>query len=256
VNEPHHNQLHTDASPLFLPAAPIPEQSDIAPYQLTDPADIGAALKVLAADGHAISVYPSDDGPVFAARVHGIDQQAQSMVLELAGGAPVPAGRALFVATPQGNKLQFSLDGEWSPVAASPTLVRTAFPKECTVLERRGSARFEAPLGQFYSAAFVLDSLLYEIPLYDFSLGGVGLRTAPADASALRVGRRLTRVRLELGDGIVFSADLEIRLCRPFRSFLLGEQVQIGCRFVNLSLPMQNELERALAQREKGRGRR
>ena len=37
-------------------------------------------------------------------------------------------------------------------------------------------------------------------------------------------------------------ADLEIRLSSTFRSFLLGEQVQIGCRFLNLTDAMRDEL--------------
>jgi len=98
--------------------------------------------------------------------------------------------------------------------------------------------------------------LLYEIPLYDFSLGGVGLRAAPAEAPALRAGRRLSKVRLELASDLALTVDLEIRLCRPFRSFLLGEQVQIGCRFVNLSAAMQTTLKGALAQLENRRSRR
>jgi hypothetical protein len=43
-------------------------------------------------------------------------------------------------------------------------------------------------------------------------------------------------------------ADLEIRLSRTFRSFLLGEQVQIGCQFINLSPSMEEELKRLLDQ--------
>ncbi|WP_188567917.1 PilZ domain-containing protein [Undibacterium terreum] len=256
MNNANQEQHRTDGHPVFRPIEPIPEHTDIAPYYLHHPSDIGSVLKALATDGNAVTVYPSGSDTFQTVRVDSVSQQTQSLVLELVGGAPAPAGPALFVATPQGNKLQFSLDGEWSAVDGDPSLVRSSFPKECKILERRGSARFEAPLGQYYSAVFVLDNLLYEIPLYDFSSGGVGLRASPADASALRVGRRLSKVRLELSDNVVLTVDLEIRLCRPFKSFLLGEQVQVGCRFVNLTAPMQNELKRALAQFEKGRGRR
>jgi hypothetical protein len=40
------------------------------------------------------------------------------------------------------------------------------------------------------------------------------------------------------------TADLEIRLMRPFRTFLLGAQVQIGCRFLNISMQMEQTLGR------------
>ncbi|MFZ6646035.1 flagellar brake protein [Undibacterium sp. TJN25] len=254
MNTPDQSPQSPGGFPLFQPVEPIPEQTDIAPYHLSHPADIASALKTLAEDSNAITVYPSGGG-FLTARVDSIDLKKQSLALKLMGGASAPAGPALLVTTLQGNKLQFSLDTAWSPVADSPSLFHMGFPKQCTILERRGAVRFEAPLGQFYTAVFVLDGLVYEIPLYDFSLGGVGLRASPADASALRVGRRLSKVRLELSDGIALTADLEIRLCRPFRSFLLGEQVQVGCRFTHLPPAMQNELQRALEQFDKGRNR-
>jgi len=62
-------------------------------------------------------------------------------------------------------------------------------------------------------------------------------------------------VRLELGPDTVMIADLEVRLSRTFRSFLLGEQVQIGCQFVNLSPAMQEELTRVLQELNASRQR-
>ena len=72
------------------------------------------------------------------------------------------------------------------------------------------------------------------------------MRAHPRDTVGLYVGRKLSRVRLELGPDKVMIADLEIRLSRTFRSFLLGEQVQIGCRFLNLTDAMQDELKALL----------
>jgi hypothetical protein len=60
------------------------------------------------------------------------------------------------------------------------------------------------------------------------------------------VGRKLQRVRLELGPDAVIIADLEIRLSRTYRSFLLGEQVQIGCQFLNMSATMQDDLAKLI----------
>jgi hypothetical protein len=87
-------------------------------------------------------------------------------------------------------------------------------------------------------------------------VGGVGLRCAPRDAVGLHVGRKLQRVRLDMGPGAVLICDLEIRLSRKFRSFLLGEQVQIGCQFQNLSPATQDELHRILERLSTARGQR
>jgi flagellar brake protein len=53
-------------------------------------------------------------------------------------------------------------------------------------------------------------------------------------------------VRLELGPETVITADMEIRAVRTFKSFLLGEQVQIGCMFINLDEGTKDEIERLL----------
>ncbi|MES2069117.1 MAG: PilZ domain-containing protein [Pseudomonadota bacterium] len=249
-------RLRRAAPQVLLPAAPIPEHPHLAPYSLTEAADIGAALNALVMDGNPVTVYPSDGTAFSIARVLSVDSQAQRLVLQFAEGRPVPAGHALCVATPHGNKLQFVLEAGGPGGKGQAALMEAGFPLECTILERRGSVRRETPLGQYYVAAFVQDEQLYEFQLYDFSLGGVGWRAAPRDVATLHVGRRLSQVRLELGRDVVLTADLEIRLCQPFRSFLLGQQVQIGCRFVNLTTAMQAELQRALARLEKGRGAR
>ena len=143
----------------------------------------------------------------------------------------------------------------WTALPEQLTLLNLEFPLKCLVLNRRASARLETPLGVYYMASFVLNGKPYELQLYDFSAGGVGMRAAPRDAVGLHVGRKLQRVRLELGPDSVMIADLEVRLSRTFRSFLLGEQVQIGCQFTNLSPAMEEELKRLLDKLHAGKYR-
>lgn len=125
-----------------------------------------------------------------------------------------------------------------------PHLVPAVFPEHCLVLNRRSARRFETPIGANYSASFGVSGRQFEPPLYDFSQGGVGMRASPEQCIGLHVGKKLIGVRLELGPALVVAADLEVRLMRPFRTFLLGEQVQIGCSFVNISMQLQQTLER------------
>jgi hypothetical protein len=54
-------------------------------------------------------------------------------------------------------------------------------------------------------------------------------------------------VELDLGPSLTIQADLEVRLLRPFRTFLLGEQVQIGCRISKIEMVMKQRLERAVS---------
>jgi hypothetical protein len=98
-----------------------------------------------------------------------------------------------------------------------------------------------------YGARFTLLGKVFEMPLYDFSRGGVGLRATPEQAMELYVGKKLDNVLLEMGSSLIVTADLEVRLLRPFRTFLLGQQVQVGCRISNITMQMRQSLERAVA---------
>jgi c-di-GMP-binding flagellar brake protein YcgR len=212
------------------------------PHEMRDPFDIGDALTALAAAGEALTVYPARGGETLMARVHAVDPELPHFVLDFVGALP-PVGAVTVVAALGGNaKLQFDLAHDWRSISGQPHLVQAEFPPVCLVLNRRAAPRLETPLGVNYSASFQILGKGYELPLYDFSLGGVGLRATPEQAIGLRVGKKLETVRLELGPALVVTADLEIRLMRPFRTFLLGDQVQIGCAFTNISMQMQQSL--------------
>jgi len=219
------------------------------PHEMTDEHDIGDALTLLSDSGEPVSIYPASATNVVMARIKSVDPENPYFVIELNEGEFLPPGDAIFVAWMRSAKLQFTLSStDWAAKPNEPTLIPLEFPLKCLVLNRRASTRLETPLGVYYMASFVMNGKPYELQLYDFSAGGVGMRAAPRDAVGLHVGRKLQRVRLELGPDKVMIADLEIRLSRTFRSFLLGEQVQIGCQFINLSPTMEDELKRLLDQ--------
>jgi c-di-GMP-binding flagellar brake protein YcgR len=127
-------------------------------------------------------------------------------------------------------------------------VVELPLPDACKVLNRRAESRLETPLGGSFGARFTLMGKVFELALYDFSRGGVGLRATPQQADELYVGKKLEAVELELGPSLTIQADLEVRLKRPFRTFLLGEQVQVGCRISNISMVMKQRLERAVSK--------
>ena len=216
---------------------------------MTDEHDIGEALSLLASTGDPVSIYPASSTNVVMARIASVDPRASPLRTgNSTKGEYLPPGEILCVAWLRSAKLQFKLNQpEWLPLADQPTMMPADFPEKCQVLNRRSATRLETPLGIYYLASFVLHGKPYELQIYDFSAGGVGLRASPRDAVGLHIGRKLQRVRLELGPDSVLIADLEIRLSRTFRSFLLGEQVQIGLPVCQPVAPsMQAELNSIL----------
>jgi hypothetical protein len=218
-----------------------------ASHEVTDGDAIGESLQRLADQGQPVTIYPAGaDEPVLA-RIASVDPEVRRFTLELDQGATLPPGRCTFVTWLDAARFQFELTATWTPLPGQPGHVLADFPTHCTVLNRRSANRLETPLAGNFLASFVLFGNPYELQLYDVAVGGIGMRCSPREATGLHPGRKLQRVRLELGEAVVIC-DLEIRLARRFRSFLLGEQVQIGCRFVNLAPAMQAEIDKAISR--------
>lgn len=218
---------------------------DASPHQMRDPFDIGETLTSLAESGEALTIYADSLPAPLLARIDSVHPEEPHFTFDVAGGQPIPTGRATFVAALGGNaKLQFELASGWLARPGQPNLVPAVFPETCLVLNRRAAPRLDTPVNGSYGATFTLMNKQFELPLCDYSVGGVGLRATPAQAEELHLGRKLKGVRLQLGPALAIVADLEIRLLRPFRSFLLGEQVQVGCSIDNIEMQMQQNLQR------------
>jgi c-di-GMP-binding flagellar brake protein YcgR len=221
---------------------------DAAAHTMRDPFDIGDALSTLAATSAIVTIYLADDACALA-RIEAVDPGRSSFTLHLDEHAVLPDGHITLVAVLDGDaRLQFDLDLARDLAPGAARLLTLPFPGACLVLNRRAEARLDAPLGASHTARFVLLGKVFELPLCDFSSGGVGMRATPAEALELYVGKRLMGGELELGPALVIRADLEVRLLRPFRTFLLGQQVQVGCRIVGISMQMREHLEGAVAE--------
>jgi c-di-GMP-binding flagellar brake protein YcgR len=226
-----------------------------APHEMQDPFDIGEALTQLSESGEPISIYAGRGSEPVMARIESVDPELPHFVLDLAAGECMPRGHALVLVASLGNnaKMQFELPDDWHEVSAQGQLVQCTFPETCLVLNRRAERRIDTPVGGDYTATFIMLGQKRVLPLCDFSMGGVGMRAAPEHAMGLRVGKKLDAVRVNIGEESLV-VDMVIRLTRRFRTFLLGEQVQVGCQFVNLAPETEQKLKRIMARQDAMRG--
>lgn len=212
--------------------------------------DIGMELDAMALAGVAVSFYAADLEAPALGRIVAVDPEEPFFTIEIFGQPPV--GAPLCVAMLRGAKIQFQLsaplDLAQAPAMGKPGVATCGFPASCLMLNRRSAPRVETPLGANYSASFSVGERQLELPLHDFSLGGIGMRASPRQAAGLYVGKKLERVRIELGKDAIIVVDLEVRLSRRFHSFLLGDQVQIGCQFKNLFPSVIDEVARILRE--------
>ena len=236
-----------------LPRKGSPHPSDVlecieqnaSPHEMRDAYDIGETLTSLAESGEPLTIHAAGLAKPILARIDSVHPEEPHFTLDVGGDVAIPRGRARFVAALGGNaKLQFELESDWTAAPGQPNLVPAVFPEVCLVLNRRAAPRLDTPVNGNYAATFSIMNKQFQLPLCDYSIGGVGLRATPEQAAELYLGRKLKRVRLQLGPALAIVADLEIRLLRPFRSFLLGEQVQVGCSIDKIEMQMHQHLER------------
>jgi flagellar brake protein len=226
---------------------PIPAAAST--HEMTSEDEIGDTLTLLAANGDAISMYVSGTREAVLGRILSVDPELPHFVMELNEGATLPPGKVTCVAVVRTAKLQFRLSNpDWNSLPGQPQLIPMVFPETCAVLDRRSSERVETPLGANFMASLEIHGNPHEWSIYDFSLGGIGLRCSKIEAKGLLKGRKLPDVHLELEEETIIVAELEVRFTRAFRSFLLGEQIHIGCMFVNLTPEAESEIKKLLDQ--------
>ncbi|MEW6022954.1 MAG: PilZ domain-containing protein [Pseudomonadota bacterium] len=222
-------------SPSLAAKAPLERITRKDAHAMRDAFDIGEALTALAEAGAMLTVYPAGDAAPLPAHIACVAPDAPRFALSLSGNGPLPVGRAAFVAAlPNDARLQFELDSDWRDLDHLP------FPESCLVLERRTTQRADTSLADYFTATLNVSGRQIELPLCDFATGGIGMHAQPDAARALHVGQKLKNVRLQLGPALSIVADLEVRMLRPFRSYLLGEQVQVGCRYDRIEMEMQS----------------
>ncbi|MBV8247820.1 MAG: hypothetical protein JO200_05175 [Comamonas sp.] len=148
-------------------------------------------------------------------------------MLEVSGALPPLPPQVLALAhMPGGVRAQWVLQADWQPAAAG---------------------RWRLPLGQSYQAGFQFGQRRCVLHLEDLSLGGVALRGTRQETAMLFMGRKIAKAVLELGSGVQVQVDLIVRSRRSYRSFLLGEQVIVGCSLEGVSDEVRVVLERITA---------
>lgn len=247
LNEPHAAPIRKGPPRPQDAIAPIPATANS--YEITSEDDIGDVLTILSASGEAISMYAPGNREAMLGRILSVDPELPHFVMELNAGATLPPGKITFVAPLPTAKLQFQLTSpEWPSLAGQPQLIPLTFPETCAVLNRRSSERVETPLTANFTASFTMNGNPYEMSIYDFSLGGVGLRCPKGSTKGMLKGRKMRDVQLDLGSATVNVGELEIRFTRNSRSFLLGEQVHLGCKFVNLAPEEESKIKGVVDQ--------
>jgi len=225
-----------------LESVAAPAAVDLSYYRLSTPVAVQQVLESLqrqqavmtlladVPDAHA--VHDAGGRPCGMAVLSQVDAEQQRLVMEVSGALlPLPAA-VLVVA---------HLPGSWQLQASWPTQVLQH--------QRRRHPRLQLPLGQRYEASFMFGQRHCVLHMDDLSQGGVALRGTRSETSMLFMGRKISKVVLDLGSGVQVQVDLTVRSRRSYKSFLLGEQVMVGCSLEGMTDEVQAALARIMQER-------
>lgn len=241
------------AEPNPPPIEPIDDAVDVSAYRVDDAQRITATLQTMAARAEPVTLYRADGAAPVAGRFLRVLVPERRFAVHLAAPAAAVAGPVLLVAAPENLRVQFEAQFAWQ-AAADGTLEGVAdFPSSLLHMQRRQFSRRETSLGSELRAEFISEGRKRVLSVDDLSLGGVGLRGPLREHGVLQMKQRLHRVRLELGTAVIMDLQLDICSHRTYRSFLAGEQIHFGCRFVSLTPRARATLEQVLRELEQER---
>ena len=238
---------------------PISEAEDIGPYRLSSPMEVGFALRSLAQRADFITVYFNSGRDLLLTRILDVDTKSRTFIFDLSGHAQsnsalIKTEKAVFVGTPEGVKVQFSVGGirqvhyEGRPAFIAP------FPPDLIKLQRREFFRLPTPISNPYFCRVQLgDDEPLRLNLHDVSLGGVGAWFPEALIGKIEIGLKISQVAFDFGPGGVMRMDVEVRNCRPVLTRQGQTQYIVGMRFNGLSRAQEASLQRLISQLERER---
>lgn len=179
-----------------------------------------------------------------------LDVEQCTLLLEVSGALqPLPEQVLAVAHLPGGVRTQWELSAQWSELPNGHWQLQAPWPTQVLQHQRRRHPRLALPLGQNYEASFMFGQRRCVLHMEDVSQGGVALRGTRSETAMLFMGRKIPKAILELGDGVQVQVDLTVRSRRSYRSFLLGEQVMVGCSLEGMTDEVQAALARITAER-------
>lgn len=229
---------------------------DIRPFTLSSTVEIVFQLRALINRREMISVYFNHGQEMLLTTLIDVDATSGEFCFDLGSSEDINqrllrCERAVFVAAPDGIKMQFACGPFRLTQDANGRLFRCKLPPDVIKLQRREYFRVETPIANPLICQ-IHQPLPLKLPLHDVSLGGLSL----VRNASLPELERMTllvdcRVALPAFGALIF--DMEVRNHR----FLLnrnGSQLQlVGCRFIKLNGKMESLLQRYMNQVERER---
>lgn len=239
-----------------VPHTLLTGSEDISQFTLDSPVEVIFQLRALVNRHEMVSVYFNHGKDTLLTTLIDVDAQRGEFLFDLGPSEEVnrrllASDRAVFVATPDGIKMQFAS----GPVSLSQDdagrLFRCKLPPDIVKLQRREYFRVETPIANPLVCQ-IHQPIPMKLPLHDISLGGLSLVRSGSMPELERMALLIDcRVALPGFGALIF--DLEVRNHRLLINRNGSQLELVGCRFIKLNGKMESLLQRYMNQIERER---
>ncbi len=215
-------------------------------------------LRSLSASNEFVSVYFANGQQFMLTTVLDVDAKQGTFIfdnsaVESTNRALLASDRCVFVAAPDGVKIQFSVRGVRKASYQGLTALESDFPADLIKLQRREYFRLDTPMGKPFKCKIPLaGGKVLELSLHDISLGGLGA-WLPVGVDGLDVMDVFPGCKLDLGAFGLLEVKLEVRGKRTITQKNGTVQRLVGFQFIDLPRQYENVLQRFIAQLERER---
>lgn len=235
------------------------EALDLSKYTITSSAEIAQHLKSIVASGHMVTVFSNRGRTFILSRLLQVDPKAGTLVFDWGGNADqnqklLESERNVFVCSPEGVKTQFVTGQARAITFEERPAFMVAMPTEAIKLQRREFFRIQAPLAQP-----IMCQLLdhpdgpMELPIYDISLGGVGIWLPDLEMPHFDIGQLYHNCEIDLGSMGKLRVALEVRHRLTMHQRNGQPALRVGCTYLGLKSNMEMLVQRYVAALERER---
>lgn len=247
-----------DQQPTKAGMQSTPPEDEDERFFLTGPTEIAFALNDLIHRGERVTINFADGAEQILTILLEVDRRAGTLVFDRGGSEKansrlLGSPRNIFIAKPDGIKVQF-VTGEVSGATFNGRdAFATALPERMVRLQRRESFRVTTPIGRpLLCYLGLVNGEPLNLPLHDISVCGAGL-TLSDKAPLFEVGKRLDAVRIDLPEHGEVRCKATVRHVTPAGNVRGKPVFLVGLRFDELPHASQARIQRYIVDLERAR---
>lgn len=232
-------------------------------YILDNPLEIQHHLRTLQDRHNFVTVYLDSGRYFFLSTILAVDDRKRCIFLD-APRQPelykyaLEARQSTLTAMLDQVKIQFRLPPLSAHSWENRPVLMADLPTRLLRLQRREFFRINTPLNPALSAKLVRyrnngSAEIFDFPLRDISGGGICLLGAIEHADSFSLGELFADCRLDIPGESVLSVNLRICEISRVDSLNRGQQLRLGCEFVNLPGTRLTLIERYITRLERER---